>query len=221
MVAIRSLIALAAMVTSAGSARGQTNARKADMPIPMRTILGIEVSRDSLGSVQRKLGRSTLWHTGDAGESATHRCYRMGTGPSATTVRFSSSGEMGGPGQEVEDIQVWRGTGPAKDAAKCAPLSNTAAVQTAGGLSLGMGRPEIERLLGRPTRVAAETIEYTWETEQPLPVTDPMYAEWNARRAECFGGKAPFSYVGARMQIVIGPRGATSMLISRGDNAMC
>jgi hypothetical protein len=220
MVATRSLIALAAIFTSAGSARGQTNARKADMPIPMRTILGIEVSRDSLGSVQRKLGPSTLWHTGDAGESEMHRCYRMGTGPSAVTVRFSS-GEMGGQGQEVEDIQVWRGMGPTKDAAKCAPLSNAAAVQTLGGLSLGMSRPEIERLLGRPTRVAAGTIEYTWETEQPLPANDPMYAEWNARRTECFGGKAPFSYVGARIHIVIGPRGATSMLISRGDNAMC
>jgi hypothetical protein len=220
MVATRSLIAFAVILTSAGSARGQAM-RKADMPKPMRTILGIEVSRDSLGSVQRKLGPSTLWHTGDAGESETHRCYRVGTGPSATTVRFSSSGEMGGAGQEVEDIQLWRGMGPASDAAKCAPLSNVATVQTPGGLGLGMSRPEIERLLGRPTHVAGATIQYAWDTEQPLPVSDPKYAEWNARREECFGGKAPYSYVGARIRIEIGPRGATSMLISRGDNGMC
>lgn len=192
-----------------------------DMPVSMRTILGIEVSRDSLGSVQRKLGPSTAWHTGDAGESATHRCYRVGTGPSATTVRFSSSGEMGGAGQEVEDIQVWRGMGPVRDAARCAPLPNVATVQTAGGLRLGMSPPDIVRLLGRPTRVAGGTIEYSWAAEQPLPVTDPTYAEWNARRTECFGGKAPFTYVGATIRIVIGPRGATSMLISRSDNAMC
>ena len=217
MVAARSLIALTAICTSAGWARAQASARKADMPIPMRTILGIEVSRDSLGSVEQKLGSSTLWHTGDASESASHRCYRIGTGPSVTTVRFSSSGEMGGAGQEVEDIQLWRGTGPATDAARCAPLSNVGAVQTPGGLGLGMSRPEIERLLGRPTRVATDTIEYTWGTEQLLPT----YAYWNARREECFGGKAPFTNVGANIRIVVGPGGATSMLISRSDNSMC
>ena len=191
------------------------------MPIPMRTILGIEVSRDSLGSVEQKLGPSPRWHIGDASESVSHRCYRIGTGTSATTVRFSSSGEMGGVGQEVEDIQLWRGTGPAKDVVRCALLSNAVAVRTPGGLGLGMSRPEIERLLGRPTRVAADTIEYTWSTEQLLPVDDPAYAEWNARREECFGGKAPFMNVGASILIVIGPAGATSILISRSDNTMC
>jgi hypothetical protein len=209
------------LTTTTNGMAAQAGSQTGDMPANMRTVLAVEVNRDNLASVQRTLGPVAMWHTGDAAESEYHWCYRVGAGDQATTIRFGSSGEFGGPDHTVQHIRIWRGVGPADDTGRCSPLNVTARIQTPGGLRLGIDRRVAEQLLGRPTRVAGATIEYEWATEQLLAPTNPNYTMWNARRAECFDGKAPFTYVGGFIRIVFDAHGASEVLISRSNNGIC
>ena len=201
----------------AASAQTRVDPVAGEMPAAMRAVLGIQLSRDSLASTKARLGPTTEWHTGDAGESTWWWCYRVGE----TAVIFSSDSEMGGSGHEVDHIRVTHTSRVGPDLARCALAHDSTPVQTAGGLRLSLDTTTVRRLLGTPLHARGDSVLYAWTSEQPIPPTHPAYAAWNARRTECFDGKAPFTHVYAEI-IVRFDRGVVSeFVLARSDNATC
>jgi hypothetical protein len=192
-----------------------------DIPRAHRGILGVQLDRDSLLSVQRRLGPAEDWLTGDAGDAHVWWCYRVPQDAGMALVLMSSDGEMGGVGHEVDRIQLSRLAGADTLGARCLGLSGTRPLATPGGLRLGMSRTAITHLLGVPLLARGDSILYAWQSEQRLPRTDPNYARWNARRNQCFGGKAPFTSVGADIVIRFDQMGASEIRLSRSDAATC
>src|SRR5438128_7151149 len=92
-----------------------------DLPDSMGEVLGVRLNRDSLISVWSRLGRTAEWETGDAGEAMVWWCYRLGGDTDRTIVTFGSSGEMGGPNHEVQDIRVTRWSRVGADSTHCSP----------------------------------------------------------------------------------------------------
>jgi hypothetical protein len=192
-----------------------------DMPPNMRSVLGVRLNDDSLASTKARLGKVGEWHTGDAGESTWWWCYRVGTGSRGSAVVFSSDAEMGGDGRELDRIRVTFAERIGVDLGRCAGVTDTAAVRTPGGLQLGLSAAAVQGLLGAPLLARGDSLVYAWETEQPILPSHPAYAAWNARRTECFGGRAPYTSVSAEIVVRLDQRGVYEFVLSRGDNATC
>lgn len=100
------LVVLALGISSAALEAQDTRARLGDIPVNHRGFLGIQLSRDSLASVRQRLGYARDWTTGDGGESEVWWCYRSGSDTRAAILLIASSGEMGGPEHEVDQIRL-------------------------------------------------------------------------------------------------------------------
>jgi hypothetical protein len=181
----------------------------------------VRLNDDSLASAKQRLGPAREWHTGDAGESEWWWCYRAGAGAAATVLLLSSGGEMGGKGHELDEIRLSRAARSDTLGSRCGAIPPGTEIATQGGLHLGLDRAAVERLLGRPLVARGDSIVYRWTTEQPLLPTDPTYADWNARRAECFDGKAPFVWIGSGIIVRFDRRGASEIDLWRSDQSIC
>jgi hypothetical protein len=213
------LLMLCAAAATSGAQRADP--RRGDIPTAHRGFLGVRLSDDSLASVKRRLGPTREWHTGDAGESEWWWCYRAGTGPDATVLLLSSGGEMGGRGHQLEEARLSRATRPDTLGSRCGVIRNGTAIATPGGLQLGLDRAAVVRLLGQPLAAGGDSMVYRWATEQLLSPTDPTYADWNARRTECFDGRAPFVNVGSGVTVRFDRRGASEIHLWRFDQSIC
>jgi hypothetical protein len=206
-------IAGCACVSTAASA--QSTAQQDDLPPSMRRVWGIVLNRDSLASTFRKLGRTQTWRTGDAGEARVWWCYEA-AGSSSASVIISSDGEMGGAHHDVDQIDVMRA--PYHEAQhRCRTVRTGQAPETVGGLRLGLSRTAVMRLLNRPAGTDADSMWYRWDTERTLTPRDRNYRYWT-RRAECFGGRAPFTEVGASIVVRFTHDRVGSYTISRGES---
>jgi hypothetical protein len=189
-------IVLGALIAScfAIASSAQTASRlHEDMPASMRGLLGIELNRDSLASSQHELGPVKEWVTGDAGDAEDWWCYRSSSGADSAIVLFSSSGEMGGPGHEIDEIRLMRAAVADSIAAHCAPSPSDRNAATSGGLKLGLSRTAVIELLGSPANQGGDTMSYGWDVRRSMSPSESSFALWNARREECFGGKRRMS----------------------------
>jgi len=213
------LPAIVPLLTTGLQAQGAP-ARHGDMPLQVRSIGRLRLNQDNLASVSERVGPVSPWETGDAGDSRVWWCYRNSSDSILTILLASSSGEMGGPNHEVDQITLLRGPGADTLASHCATAS-LGRLSTPDGIRLGISKADALRLLGRPSRQTASMLRYEWEAEVPLATTDPNYRYWNGRRAECFDGRAPFVDVFSEAVLQFGANGAQRITIERNDESMC
>jgi hypothetical protein len=221
---ICSAIALVTIGFAALPANAQSQSpapRPGDLPVALRRVLGVELNRDSLASVQQRLGPAHEWTTGDGGNAQVWWCFRTGVDSDAAVLLISSSDEMGGPGHEVDEIRLTRSARADPLGARCAPAVSTRGVRPSSGLRLGLDRRAIVQLLGAPLVQAGDSVAYAWETTEPLPPTSPIYARWNARRKECFGGKPPFVGISSGAVVRFDRLGASDIFLYRYDESIC
>src|SRR4051812_27682814 len=103
--------AICLLAAFAAGANGQAQispARAGDLPIRMRSLHGVRLNRDSLLSSQKRLGATENWGTGQGDDARTWWCYRFTGGPRPALLLFSSDGEMGGPGREIDEMELTR-----------------------------------------------------------------------------------------------------------------
>jgi hypothetical protein len=196
-------------------------ARHGDIPLSMRGFLGIELNRDSLASVVARLGPAKEWRTGDASGAEVWRCYRTGNDSEHAVLLISSGGEMGGSGSQVDEIRLSRSPRADSLIGRCGKAASSPGLATPGGLGLGISRATVVHLLGIPLVQGADSITYEWAGQEVLPTTDPNYSYWNARRKECFGGKAPYIDVASGVVVRFDQRGVVEIHLSRYDESMC
>lgn len=111
-----------------------------------------------LGAVRETVGKGTIQHQGDAGDSIYWLCYRR----AQHRLWVVSSGEMGGPDHRVTEIVeefTDKDTAASTDCAiipeKFAPLVFD------GKLHLGMSRLEVVKALGLPSKSDAAQMVYS------------------------------------------------------------
>ncbi|MDQ2889493.1 MAG: hypothetical protein M3R65_02920 [Gemmatimonadota bacterium] len=187
----------------------------------MREVLGIRLNRDGPARVIKVLGATIVRDTGDAAGATRTWCYIIRNPFGSASVDFGSNLEMAGPEFEADDIRVTR-VGPYHPPdAKCAAARLDGAVTTVAGLRLGLDRKQVLHLLGEPTARAGDSLWFAWMSKRQLSHADPQYAYWNARRDECFEGKAPYANVDGTITVRIDSTGVYQFELSRDANAVC
>ncbi len=187
-----------------------------DLPTSMRSVLGLELNRDSLASVESQLGVATVWRDGTGHDSIVKWCYRVGD----AVIEFGSEPEFGGAGRRLHEITIRRGPSRPVDQERCTAVHRRE-LRTPAGVGLGSRIAEFERVLGDPTRDSDESAEWEFSTTEPLDPGAPEYAYWNARRSECFDGKPPFVNVGVLVRVSFASSVAREVLLSRFNDAIC
>ncbi len=191
-----------------------------DLPSSMRGVLGVRLDKDSLASVRARLGPTTEWETGDAGDAMVWWCYRVGHGRAAAIVTFGSDGEMGGEGHKVQRIIVVRADSAGPDSSRCSTSRIARPPATQGGLRLDLSPSQVRALFGAVPRRQSHSLRYSWDFEQPLSRRHPMYAYWNTHRAECCEGRAPFYRISASLTVRFDRRGAYQFVLERYDDPL-
>jgi hypothetical protein len=141
---------------------------------PHMRILGVELEREKLADVQRRLGDARIqFNGGDAAAGAYGMCY---AGRDGTRLYFFSHAEMGGSAHYVLGWQLLApGAAPAYAEGLGGGALNpscrrsgrvTRATASKGGLQLGMTSREVARLLGTPRKRGEGFEEYG--TDDPV-----------------------------------------------------
>lgn len=165
---------------------------------PHMSLLGLALESTTLEGAQRLLGKAEQRHNGgDAAAGAMAECY---VGQDGTTLALISNSEMGG-GTMITGYQLvargeladystdYRYVVPLDKRPRCAALKRLSrSTVTNGGLSLGMSRSEVRRLLGEPSEVAEDHLIFTAEA------TLPMTSEQRRPPGAINGGEPPDSY---------------------------
>ena len=130
------------------------------LPVEAVTVgdLKIVFSVTSFQDVARALGRLRTAHTGDAGESRTQGCYTT-SGPDPVAL-YVESDEMGASkfimGVDVAGAGVPAASYDPVIAKACTRLlQKTLEIRTDRGITLGLPRSEVERLMGGKGRDSA------------------------------------------------------------------
>ena len=201
-------------------AQAQVGARQRDMPTSMRGFLGIQLIRDSLPSVEARLGSTEGWHTGDASTGRFWWCYRTSTDSSGAVLLISSDGEMGGEESTVDDIRLIRAGRADSLAQRCARIVADRP-SNPGGLHLGLTRAQVVHLLGQPSAQDPDSIGYRWVARRFLSPKEPDYEYWNERREACFGGERPYVDISSAIVLRFDALGAYEIQLSRNDPVVC
>lgn len=218
---MRIVVAMALSLLSAGSLQAQTLGQ--DLPDGFRSLMGVTLDQDSAASIIARFGPAPQRRT-EAGHDAFDTwCFAVGASPSRTLVELmSDASDMGTPGRELTVISV-RADAPAADLYGCAPLRIVTPLATPSGLRLGLTRAQVQRLLGRPTRVHVDSLVYDFHAKQPMLPGTSEYATWNTPeyRESCFDAGPPYANVTARVVVVLQDARAAELRIERFDQAVC
>jgi hypothetical protein len=215
-VALKAVLLLALSAVAWESLDAQTRLPDRDLPTSMRSVLGLELNRDSLASIVSRLGEATVWSDGTGHDSIVKWCYRVGD----AVIEFGSEPEFGGAGRRLHEITLRRGPSRPADRERCTAVRRRE-LRTPAGVGLGSRIADFERVLGDPTRDSGESVEWEFSTTEPLAPSAPEYAHWNARRIECFDGKAPYVNVGVLVRVSFASNVAREVLLSRFNDAIC
>jgi hypothetical protein len=187
-----------------------------DLPLGLRSVLGLQLNRDGLAETEALFGRAAFYRTSSGHDDTVKWCYRSGD----VVIEFGSEPEFGGENRELHEISLRRGPPNAVDRTRC-PVAPVRRLATPAGLGLGSSRSEFERLLGAPTGLDSAGVVWEFSTTELLDAKEPNYGYWDARRDSCFGGKPPFVAVGVLVRIAFDARGAREVYLSRFDDAIC
>ena len=91
------------------------------------------------------------------------------------------------------------------------------------GLRLGANREAVERLLGRPTRLSADSLIYEFTAREYMRPDSREYAVWNTPeyRESCFDAGQPYVNVSATVIVRFGDGRATEIRLERYDQSVC
>jgi hypothetical protein len=158
-------------------------------------LLGLRLENATLADVERRLGRSVLRESGDAGEYEASICYDVPASRTAVTFR---SGELGGSDHVVLEFELRKyETRP-----ECLMLDSSvvpASSLRVAGLYLGMTEESFSRVLGGSEPLPGGGVGRVFERREPMtaeerarnPATAP-YPFWDVViwvRGEFRGGK--------------------------------
>jgi hypothetical protein len=149
-------------------------------------ILGLSLEKLDFDQVAAKLGKATVVQRGDASYSRSQACYVSGLGSDGIHLIFE-----GGEG-ESSTIYIFRGGPDWKGSDLCVRSNRVSANLTTGtGLRLGLSRPQVETILGKPDFAAGDRVAYCREfqkkvtakefersrQEYPAPLSDKLAHE--------------------------------------------
>ncbi|RXH22503.1 hypothetical protein XH99_17595 [Bradyrhizobium nanningense] len=118
-----------------------------------------------LGAVREAVGKGTIQHQGDAGDSVYWLCYRR----AQHRLWIVSSGEMGGPDHLVTEVVEERTENDTETSTDCAIIPEKfAPLVFDGKLHLGMSRSEVVTALGPPSKSEAAQMVLTTESSQTV-----------------------------------------------------
>jgi len=130
-------------------------------------IAGVTLDYDQvLDKVPGKLGRAPLVSRGDASTARDQLCYASSRGANATYL-ILERGEVGLSFYLFAGGRTWNGQ------RRCAvsPLIRRD-LATPSGLRLGLNRPQVEAILGKPTSVDESEITYWHQTKEKSSAHD-------------------------------------------------
>jgi hypothetical protein len=194
-----------------------------DLPRGFRSIAGVTFNRDSAASIRTKLGNTRERRLGGGHDVFTSWCYALTGNASAGLLELMSDiSDMGTAGRALNVIRL-RAVVPSEEREGCATLRTPGAVSTTGGLRLGLSRSRIRELLGRPTRIAADSLIYEFDAKEYMRPGSPEYRIWNTpeHRKSCFEGGRPYVSVGAMAIVIIRDERAAEIRLERYDQATC
>ena len=174
------------------------------LPAGVSGVLGMVVGRTTVYEAAGVLGGAE--HRMDDGvEGGPGVCAAADEGGMPTVVRVFSDAEMASEAREITYLRVSRdAAGPDE---QCGTLETPGSVRTPGGLALGVDSATVAGILGAAHAGGADLWHYEWQAEQPMDPGAPDYAAWDARRDECFEGRAPFHTVVASAEVNFGESG--------------
>jgi hypothetical protein len=124
-------------------------------------ILGLSLEKLDFDKVAAKLGKAAVVQRGDASFSRSQACYVSGLGSDGIHLIFE-----GGEGGS-STVYIFRGGPDWKGSNLCARSNRVSAALTTGtGLRLGLSRPEVETILGKPDFVAGDRVAYCREFQK-------------------------------------------------------
>lgn len=215
------VFALALMALCVAGLDAQSGGK--DLPPGFRSIAGVTLNRDSAVTIRAKLG-ATRERRIDAGHGFYYSwCYVPVGGSSRVLLELmSDAGDMGTPGRALNVIRL-RADAPTDDRSKCAPLADSAGLSTPAGLHLGLASARIRELLGRPTRIAADSLIYDFDAKEFLSPGSSAYEIWNTleSRESCFDAGPPFANVEATAIVVLRDDRAVEIRLERNDQSVC
>jgi hypothetical protein len=133
---------------------------------PNLTLMGFTLEQSTLADVENKLGASSPGSCAKGTEAGKIICY-VSTRDNGTRIYFESG--FSGAWTRLDGFTVVLG-----DAARTCRLQCRAtaafgnAVQTSGGLKLGLTQKELEALLGPPTKVDGDRLTFEWQSRRPM-----------------------------------------------------
>jgi hypothetical protein len=195
-----------------------------DVPPAMRTVWGVTLNRDNASTLQAKLGPASSWKSGDGHDREVNWCFRAGSGATAATLHIASDdGEMGTETHEINVLHLLRGTFTTLEGHPCTRTLAAPVLGAVGPVTLGSTREDIERRLGSSDRHSADSLVYEIHAEEPVDPADPAFARWNTPvlRKKCFGGNAPFTYVGGQIVVKFANARVSEIRVERYNNAIC
>jgi hypothetical protein len=129
------------------------------------TVLGFIVGSAHLSDVQKKF-KGLMSHTGDAGTSAYDLCY---AGEDGLTMKFESSGEMGGPDHVITYAKV---AIDLKDKSNCQPTKIRKDDIKINGIKIGMSSEQVIKLLGIPSKNIKDVLLYFFDATKKVKGMD-------------------------------------------------
>lgn len=142
------------------------------LAVPHREIAGFVLGRDSFQKARKIFGPAKRWHSGDAATSEDKICYMASAGTQPITLVLSSNGAMAGG--KIDSLRLI--AGQIRKADSCSLTSVQSATATRSGLTAGMQRDELERILGAPIASYADLTFYAYCQERVLRPEDALYA---------------------------------------------
>jgi hypothetical protein len=194
-----------------------------DLPRGLRSIAGVTLNRDSAASIRTKLGNTREQRLGEGHDVFTSWCYSLtGNASGGLLELMSDISDMGTARRALNVIRL-RAVVPSDEREGCATLRMPSAVSTTGGLRLGLTRSRIRELLGRPTRMAADSLIYDFDAKEYMRPGSPEYRIWNTPeyRKSCFEGGRPYVSVGATAIVIIRDERASEIRLERYDQSTC
>ena len=186
-------------------------------------MAGVTLNRDSAASIHAKLGTTDEREVGAGHDVLLSWCYLVRRDTSSALLELmSDASDMGTAGHALNVIRL-RASSLSEERSGCAPLATNGMPSTPAGLRLGLTTRAIRRMLGSPSRQAADSIIYEFVTKEYMRPGSPGYRAWNTptHRKECFEGGRPYSNVFATVIILLSNGHASEVRLERYDQATC
>jgi hypothetical protein len=193
-----------------------------DLPDGFRSVAGVTLNRDDAATVRSKLGNTRERQIGTGHDLYISWCYVSAEAPRVLLELMSDASDMGTPSRALNVIRLRTGT-HAADRDGCASLPASATLSTPAGLHLGQPVTQIEKLLGAPSRRAADSVIYYFDAKEDLRIDSPEFKIWNTpeHRETCFDAGLPYANVAATVIVLLRDGRVTELRIERNDQSIC